>query len=198
MFVDRSDFEYIEMDTDSAYIALSGPKLESVIKPELIDKFYEVRNKWLPSPYCEAHADDFKKTEQAGQSWTRTHDDEDNFCSECRKSKMFTKRTPGLFKVEWRGKGMIALCSKTYYGFGNVEDDKVSTKGIIKHQQDDLNPAAFREVLHAKKAGTATNLGFRPVGNQVWTYSQDRDALSYMYIKRKVCEDNVSTLPLDI
>ena len=93
---------------------------------------------------------------------------------------------------------MIALCSKTYYGFGSVEDDKVSSKGIIKHQQDDLNPAAFREVLHTKKAGTATNFGFRPVGNQMWTYSQDRDALSYMYIKRKVCEDNVSTLPLDI
>ena len=34
MFVDRSDFECIEMDTDSAYFANTAPSLEQVIKPE--------------------------------------------------------------------------------------------------------------------------------------------------------------------
>ena len=32
-FVDRSDFEYIEMDTDSVYFAITGPSLRDVIKP---------------------------------------------------------------------------------------------------------------------------------------------------------------------
>lgn len=35
VYVDRLDFEYCEMDTDSAYMAISGPCLESVIKPEM-------------------------------------------------------------------------------------------------------------------------------------------------------------------
>ena len=34
-YVDRSDFEYCEMDTDSAYFAISGISLENVVKPEL-------------------------------------------------------------------------------------------------------------------------------------------------------------------
>ncbi len=34
-YVDRADFEYIQMDTDSAYVALAGPSLESVMKPSL-------------------------------------------------------------------------------------------------------------------------------------------------------------------
>ncbi len=33
-YVDRSDFQLCEMDTDSFYMALSGPSLEAVIKPE--------------------------------------------------------------------------------------------------------------------------------------------------------------------
>ena len=30
----------------------------------------------------------------------------------------YDKRTPGLFKVEWEGLGIVSLCSKTYYCFG--------------------------------------------------------------------------------
>jgi hypothetical protein len=35
VFVDRSDFQYCSMDTDSAYMALSATSLEEVIKPEM-------------------------------------------------------------------------------------------------------------------------------------------------------------------
>ena len=45
---------------------------------------------------------------------------------------MYDKRTPGLFKVEWRGDGFVGLCSKTYYCFGST--DKYSTKGLSKRQ----------------------------------------------------------------
>ena len=34
-YVDRRDFEYIYMDTDSAYFAISGESLRDVVKPEL-------------------------------------------------------------------------------------------------------------------------------------------------------------------
>jgi hypothetical protein len=37
-YMDRSDFQYQEMDTDSAYIAFSADKpFETLIKPELIE-----------------------------------------------------------------------------------------------------------------------------------------------------------------
>jgi hypothetical protein len=40
----------------------------------------------------------------------------------------YDKRTPDLFKTEFTGDGMIALCSKTYFCFG--VEDKFSCKGV--------------------------------------------------------------------
>ena len=45
-------------------------------------------------------------------------------------NRAFDKRTPGLFKIEWEGEGIIALCSKTYFCFG--DQNKVSCKGLNK------------------------------------------------------------------
>lgn len=51
------------------------------------------------------------------------------------------KRTPGLFKLEWSGTGMICLCSKTYIAFTTSRDEhgneiatnvKMSSKGLSK------------------------------------------------------------------
>ena len=97
--------------------------------------------------------------------------------------------------MEWKGKGIIALCSKTFYCFGPT--DKLSAKGLMKNQND-LNPTVFKAVLNNKESGTGKNRGFRVINNAVYTYVQSRDALSYFYGKRKICPDNVSTLPLDI
>jgi hypothetical protein len=42
----------------------------------------------------------------------------------------YDKKTSRLFKEEYSGDGIIALCSKTFYCFG--EEDKFSCKGINK------------------------------------------------------------------
>ena len=34
-YFDRKDFELIQMDTDSNYMAISAKKLEDIVKPEL-------------------------------------------------------------------------------------------------------------------------------------------------------------------
>ena len=39
VYVDRVDFAYCEMDTDSAYMALSGPTFASVVKHEMKDSY---------------------------------------------------------------------------------------------------------------------------------------------------------------
>ena len=37
--IDRSDFEHCEMDTDSAYIAISGESVEDLVKAEMMHEF---------------------------------------------------------------------------------------------------------------------------------------------------------------
>ena len=46
-FLDRRDFELIQMDTDSMYFALAHNKLEEAIKPELLKDFEQEKKEWL-------------------------------------------------------------------------------------------------------------------------------------------------------
>jgi len=46
-YVDRRDFELIQMDTDSNYKAISGERLEDVVRPELNAEFDAEKNQWL-------------------------------------------------------------------------------------------------------------------------------------------------------
>jgi hypothetical protein len=98
VLVDRSDFQYCAMDTDSAYMALSATSLEEVIKPDM-----QQQKNWFQRTDTPEHA---------------TYD----------------KRTPGLFKTEFNGDGMITLCSKTYFCFGAEESTgkpTISIKAVI-------------------------------------------------------------------
>ena len=163
-YLDRRDFQYCEMDTDSAYIAISGPSVESLVRPELREEFEKDKCKWFP----------------------RTDTSE---------NKAYDKRTPGLFKEEWSGEGIIGLSSKTYYCFGSY--DKFSCKGINKNCNE-INKEKYLNVLLTKQSSAGLNNGFRVVDNAMYTYQQVRDGFSYFYPKRKVLDDGVTTLPLDI
>lgn len=173
-YVDRSDFEYIEMDTDSAYFAISGSNLADVVKSEMKEEFEkelydncqnEAQVPWFPRKCCQTH---------------QKHD----------------RRTVGLFKLEAEGSEMIALCSKTYL-LQQSDGCKMSCKGI---QKNALNAPMdiFHHVLTTKKTISKTNIGFRTRENSMWTYQQDRAGFSYTYVKRRVCDDGIHTLPLEI
>jgi len=47
-YVERRDFELIQMDTDSNYLAISGQRLEDVVRRELKQEFEVEKNQWLP------------------------------------------------------------------------------------------------------------------------------------------------------
>lgn len=47
-YLDRSDFQMCEMDTDSAYIAIAGESVESLVKPELKAEFKQDKCSWFP------------------------------------------------------------------------------------------------------------------------------------------------------
>lgn len=112
--------------------------------------------------------------------------------------RAYDKRTPGLFKLEYSGTDIVALCSKTYCVYDKqTEDSKFSCKGVNKHQYK--NPIdLYKRVLETKEAESGKVTGFRAIQNGVFTYTQDRVGFSYFYCKRKVLDDGVSTEPLAI
>jgi len=163
-YLDRTDFQMCEMDTDSAYIAVSGDSVESLVKPELREEFQQDKCNWFPRADTAEH-------------------------------KAYDKRTPGLFKVEWEGQGIVGLCSKTYYCFGAKY--KFSCKGVNK-KCNKINKEKYLNVLLTKQNSGGVNRGFRVVNNARYTYTQVRDAFSYFYPKWKVLADGVSTTPMNI
>lgn len=106
------------------------------------------------------------------------------------------KRTPGLFKEEFVGKGIIALNPKTYYCYSD-DATKKSTKGIMKHLND-FSENDFKKVLFAQETVEGCNKGFLFKNRNMYTYEQHRNGLSYFYAKRKVLDDGVHTIPLDL
>ena len=187
-YVERSLYQYCEMDTDSAYIALAGDSIDDLVAPEHREHYFRNRSQWLPAECCDDHEEEYVYARIAGRSWTAKE-------SCCIARKAFDKRTPGLFKIEWCGDGFIGLCSKTYYCFG--ASDKCTTKGLNK-RQNTIDKDAFLSVLTNRRSGSGVNRGFRVRDSSVMTYIQERAALSYFYPKRKVLADGLSTAPLDL
>lgn len=150
-YIDRCDFQYCEMDTDSAYISFTSDKLESLIKPERMEHYLNHKNEWFGRDDSEANI-------------------------------LFDKRTPGLFKLEYQGDGIIALASKMYYCFG-VDDSKFSCKGINK-KQNKITKDNFIEALHGNSLQNFYNKGFRVNRNDMNTYILSKCGMKLFNDKR--------------
>ena len=55
-FLDRRDFQYLEMDTDSAYMSLAGDSLEELVKPDKKEEFATVQHQWFSRHNTAEHA----------------------------------------------------------------------------------------------------------------------------------------------
>ena len=157
-FCDRRDFEVIQMDTDSLYMALSTDDFDSAVRPEMKELYKDEKPKWLVT-------------------------DE------------YSKRVPGLFKPEFKGKRMIALTSKCYFadngenGVGGIP--KFSCKGVSR-RQNKMSWERYKNVLFGA-LDKVTNVGFRKKENHIVTYEQTKLGLSAYYDKRIVHEDGIHT-----
>lgn len=178
------------MDTDSAYVALSGP-LEKVIKSSLRREFWESYHLWFPRQYCNKHKTDFIEAKCQLENWSM------NPC--CKSIYKYDERTPGLFKSEFSGHGCISLNSKTYicWNTSDSSEDKCRSKGVSR-KHNKLTIDNYRSVLESKVSVSGENRGFVNKDHRIFTYLQLRKALTYFYAKRKVLSDGVSTTPLDI
>ena len=189
-FIPDECFELAEMDTDSSYFSLSTKTIDEAIRPELRREYFETYHHWFPSKSCERHRQEFI---ECGISNTPFHQQQ---C--CKDETLFHKRTPGLFKTEFQGLGIVALCSKTYICFGEKES-KLSCKGLQKKRNlHNLTREKYLNVLKMQQSGKGTNKGFVPKAGKIYTYEQERHGLSYLYPKRRVMADGISTEPLDL
>jgi hypothetical protein len=116
----------------------------------------------------------------------------------------YDKRKPGLFKIEYEGDGMVALCSKTYYCWG--DSSKISCKGTQKDRNKELlNQSAYKNCLFDKTAITVKNKGIRYVKESpqnthhcMVTYEQNKIGISSIYSKGVVMSDGIHVHPLQI
>jgi hypothetical protein len=90
---------------------------------------------------------------------------------------------------------MISFCSKTHHCFRVY--NKRSTKSLSKRQKN-LGRDTFDKVLDTEQAQGGKNESFKTDGTTVYTYEQHGASLSFLYIKRQVAPDKVSTLPLSL
>ena len=68
-YVSSEDFQLLEMDTDSLYMALSRERFEDVVRPHLHEQFYKEYSQWFPGQACDKHHTDFQMTRLAKQAW---------------------------------------------------------------------------------------------------------------------------------
>ncbi|HLX53761.1 MAG TPA: hypothetical protein VKR58_07460 [Aquella sp.] len=163
-YIDRKDYQFMYMDTDSLYFALSDD-FDKLIKPKLREEFEKDKINWFP----------------------RTDTTE---------NKAFDKFKPGIFKIEFVGDGMVALCSKTYYCLGSK--DKFSCKGTQKSRNMHiLNFETYKNVLFNSETVTAVNSGFRYNNKEMKTYIQPKKGLSCVYPKAVTMKDGVHIRPIE-
>ena len=184
-FLDRRDFQYCAMDTDSAYVAIAGNSLGALVPEAKTEEFYRQWASWFPAEVCDAHREAWITRKGQGK-WAPKH-----IPIFCEQRALKDKRTPGLFKLEWSGKGIIAPCCKTYYCFGPA-GDKLSCKGVSK-RLNQLTKDHFMDLIDQQIVPKATNKGFTMKGGAMYTYTQERCGLTYFYGKRPVMADGVST-----
>lgn len=151
--IDRRDFQLQEMDTDSLYMSVSADNAF----PDLV------------KPELHQHYEENK------HKWfPRTDSKEIN---------EYDQKTPGIFKLEWKGDAIVALSSKNYICYlGDKKEkiekktddedeyypDKVSAKGVQQAcgaNSDILSPDAFESVIRNRVILQATNRGFRIINS---------------------------------
>ena len=174
-------YQLMETDTDSLYIAFARDTIDECVKPELQDEWFQEKWKFFASE---------DETPMNFHGYTITH-------------KQYSKRTPGLFKEEFSGVGMICLNSKVYHIWTDVYENgkliaKTSCKGVNKRRNELVREDFMNMINNPRNVHLVENAGFIRDGLETKTYTQWKRGLNYFYCKRIVLEDGVTTIPLDI
>lgn len=165
-FIDRSDFQYVEMDTDSAYMGITGDCIEDLIKPHMKRQFEKERYNWFPD-----------NTTKQSKAFNK------------RKPGLFKVEWEGDGIVALTSK-MYYCYSKTDKSKSSAKGIQ------NRNNQALLTYENYKTVLKNGLVLQAKNKGFRVFNNKVFTYEQGKDGLSPIYDKRVLLADGVTTVPI--
>ena len=175
--LDKNLYCLMECDTDSLYISIARSTIDECVLPNKLEG-------WLEKKYNYFASDSDELMTFNGQEITK---------------KQYEKRSPGKYKLEFCGDGMICLNSKVYHIWGRKDGKEVfktSSKGIQK--RNELIRKDFLHVLLERRDHMIQNAGFIRDGLRTYTYTQEKKGLNYFYCKRIVEDDGINTLPLKI
>ncbi len=227
IFFERNSFQLLEMDTDSFYLAFNRKCIDDCVKPEKKELYMKLiygtcknlpldpsihKLFFLPRKCCKTHYNsdsstpgifkiEYESKEMVslsskcyiGSTYNVDYHTFPISIKQKRASKLIRKSlgfTPRKITSAYiRHKSCLL-------GYVNHKF-KMSAKGLSKRSI--VDPIyKFRSVLKTKRSEGGVNKGFILRKNKMVTYNQRRLGLTYLYVKRKVCADGVSTLPLDI
>ena len=139
-YVDRRDFEYCYMDTDSAYFAISGEELRDVVRPELLDEYDKDVANWLVTDEYSARTGGLFKPEFVGSRMIA-------LTAKC----YFVEGKSGTkFSCKGMSKKQNEMTWHRYMAALNGELDtgkntgfRVHEKGMVTYQQNKLGLSAY-------------------------------------------------------
>ena len=144
-YLSREDFEYSEMDTDSAYMAISGDNFEQLIKPDLCEKFENDKHNWFITPLAPQgnHTPGLFKVEFIGNKMI-------GLCSKSYCLESFVPdSTPGQVKFSMKGfnKGQFKNPMSHYEQvLTSMENFKACNSGI---RSKDQTMATYKQYKNA-------------------------------------------------
>ena len=178
-FLKDGSFKPVLMDTDSVYICLAD-EFEKCIKPSKMAEYQAQLHNFCTEDEVEIAENQFF------------------FRRCCPHHERYDERQCGRFHTEYRGHLTIALSAKCYFAenfdSGSV---KYSCKGVQKRLIDKTG-VDYKNTFKNQKHISKRNRGFFVRQNHVFTYEQERNALSLFYCKRVVAPGGSVTYALDI
>ena len=152
-YVDRRDFEYCYMDTDSAYFAISREELRDVVRPELLDEYDGDVANWLVTDEYSARTGGLFKPEFVG------------FRGAFLTAKCYFVEGKGGTKYSCKGMskkqnemtwGRYMAALKGELDTGKNTGFRVHDQGMITYEQNKLGLSAFYDKRYVFRDGIHT------------------------------------------
>ncbi len=138
------------------------------------------------------------------ENLAKFQEESDEFlCSQLKTDRSF--RTPGKFKLEFYGDGMLACSSKLYLNWEQQETEdgevqrnvtKKCHKGLSIHQNPHVGYDNYNDAIMKSITSGGTNTGLAVKEGKLRLYQCSRNSISGYYCKRVVKSDLISTLPI--
>jgi hypothetical protein len=172
-YISKEDFQYIQMDTDSAYMALTGD-FNDLVKPEMKDEFLKDKNNWfLRDDIAEHKAFDKRvaglfKPEFIGEGIVAESSkcfcvkgfDNTNYKYEVGQRVRIVKENIYKNITTINGKDIFLNDDPKPFQSSQLTKDKFSSKGI-QQSNNELNFELYKRVLFENEKHIVKNKGFR-------------------------------------